>query len=478
MKRVLTIDTFSGGISESEKQGIPGSFAFGKGLDIYGDPTHLRINPAAVKDSDTTVDSLVKWIVYTAPYATDLYCYAENGDLYKRTSGGTWSLARAVASSNGQGLELYNDYLYYTQNTQVGRYGPLSGAASFTDNWQTGLNDTSGSKFAPIKAFKEGFAIGNGNDLAWYDGSVWDQDRIVLPPGFNIRSLEVVDEFLAIGAWRGTAITDSEEGYVFYWDGTSQTFNFFVPTDGGVNAMVNSRNRLVSVQGSAGFIYLGSQPFTKIQQLPKLAPSKYVEVLPGAITVWRGQTFIGFGGNTDSADIEQGVYCWGSRSDRYPEVLNFSFPISTGTTKSTTLKIGAVKGIGSNLWIGWRDGSSYGVDKVSITGSPYSSATYDSLIIDDRRPFDEKSANVVVAKHKPLVSGETVQLGYDLDRTGSFTTGTANSTVGSTKTRLPILVGRYEEIQLQCILGTSTTTSPTVTAVGLGYEVLEDEEEI
>lgn len=470
----------NGGVSLAEKEGIRGAVAFTKAIDFYQDPNRATILPKSVKVSSTTVTNLPKWMVSGSPNDTNHYVYDLDGKIYEVDSSDTFTELRDVASSVGQGMELHDDYIYYTQNTQIGRYGPLSSSPSFTDNWQTGLTNTSTTGFAPIKRYQNGFLVGHGNKVGWWDGSTWTAAQLTLPAGLHVRSIDVVDEFAVIGTWRGTTITANEEGYLFFWDGVSSTFNFFFSNpEGGCNGMVNSRNRLISIWGSSGTMYMGYNPFSKIHQLPKLTTKKYAEVLPGAISTWKGLTAVGFTGNTDQTDVEQGVYLWGSKSDAYPEALNFAFPISTGTTTGTTLKIGMVKGIGNALYIGWRDASTYGVDKVTISNDPYTQGVIESLIFDNGIAGKEKEAEIIKATHLALASGETVQLGYKKNRATNYTTGDANSTVGSTETRLVVPMGsrRFNEFQYEVILGTSGSTAPTVTSHGLKFNNLKEDEE-
>lgn len=484
-KRILPVTSFFGGISDSEKVGTTGTCFASRNINIFDEPTQITLNPATSKVSGSTVTELIKWTKEATPHNTKIYFYGDQGGIYVCDFDGTnWSLLQATSNSGGQGLEVHDDYLYYTQNTQIGRYGPLSGAAAFTDAWQTGLNDTSSSiqtaNFAPIKAFRAGFAVGNGNDLGWWDGAVWTQNRIILPPGFNIRTLDVIDEFLVIGAWRGAAITDTEQGYAFFWDGDSTTFNHFVEIpEGGINAMLNSRNRLISMVGSSGILYLNYSPFQKVQKVPFVPISKSVELFPGAMTNWKGIAHMGIAGITDSDTLQAGVYQYGARSDRYPEGWVIGYTLSTGLTTGTSIQIGSVHGIGAQMYIGWRNGASYGVDRVSIASNPFASGTWESLIFDDERPFDEKQALVLKVTHKALASGESLQLGYKTNRATSYTTGTANSTVGSTQTRLiiPPADARFYEFQFEIILATSGATSPTVTSAALLYDDLLEEED-
>jgi len=477
-KKVLVQKYFNGGISDSSREGLRGAFFFAKNLNIFSEPTELTLMPASAKESGAIVVDLVKWIVSGTPYDTNTYAIGDTGKFYKRTSAGSWSVLQTTSNCVGQGMEMFNDYIYYTQNTQIGRYGLLSGTPTFTDAWQTGLNDTSGSKFAPIKAFANGLAVGHGNKLGWWDGTVWTLAKLTLPPGFNIRSLEVIDEYLAIGTWVGTSITASENGYVFFWDGTTAGYDFFVQIpEGGVNALLNSRNRLLTIAGSNGIVYLNYRPFQKVHKIPKLEYSKNLEVYPGAVTNWKGLANLGVAGSTDSTSIEQGVYEWGAKSDRYTETLNFGYTISTGTTQSTTLQIGAVKGIGSFMLVGWRDNTTYGVDKIIQTASPFAAGRFESMIFDDNRPYQDKLAITLKATHTALVSGHSVQLGYKTNRASSYTTATANSTVGDTETRLPIATSsaRFKEFQFEVIPATSAATGPTITSLALEYDDLKDE---
>jgi len=245
----------------------------------------MTILPKTAKDSGSTVVDLVKWIVSGKPHDTSTYFYGDTGHIYKRTSGGTWSDERTVANSGGQGLEVLNDYLYYTQDTQLGRYGPLSGGAAFNDDFQITLEDTSTTNFAPMKQFLDFVAVAHGNKVNKIYGTESDGGAmgttaatglaLTLPEGFQIRTVDIVDEFLVFGAWRGTAVTDVEQGFLFFWDGTAATFNFHMEIpEGAANAVVNSRNRLLSIVGSSGLIYLNYAPFNKRDQLVGLLPSQ------------------------------------------------------------------------------------------------------------------------------------------------------------------------------------------------------------
>jgi hypothetical protein len=480
----LDIRAFYGGISDSRKLGPKGSYQFGQAINIRDEATEFHLQPTAEKVSSSTVTGLIKWIVED-PVSTNIYFYDANGVIYQQDSGGTWSVLRTVSNSKGQGLEIYADYLYYAQNTQVGRYGPLSSSPSFTDAWATGYEDTSLIGFAPIKAFVGGMAIGHGNYLAWFDGTVVPSTgytsaesdalhELQFNPSQLVRCLEVNDEYLAIGTQKGTDILANESGYVFYWDGSSTTFNYFMSTEnGGVCALGNSNNRLFSILGSSSKLFLNYRPFQPIQRIPKLTIKHYCEVWPGAVTTWQNLIHIGLAANTDSSSIYQGVYSWGRTSAQFPECLTYDYPISTGNTNSTNVKIGALKGLGNYLYIGWQDGSNYGVDKVTANGTLASEGSYESLV------FGEMSRNnqalTIKCAHYPLQTGESVQIGYRLDRFSDYIyPEAANTTIDSMETRLPVQPSDaiYYEIEFIIKLTSTGATSPTVIYCGCKFDPL------
>lgn len=477
-QQIVPITSTVGGIAIAKKVGQQGSFRFGTHLNITDDPNEFTLNLTGTKKSASVVVGLVKWIVDGTPFDTNRYAYDDAGNIYKIDSSDTFTLLRTVSSSHGQGLEVQADYLYYTQDSQIGRYGPLSGVPAFTDAWQTGLDNTATSGFAPITVLNDKLIVGHGNNVSTWDGAIWTLAALTLPAQLNVRAVSRTDQYVLIGAWRGTVITASEDGYIYMWDALSDTFNDSYPTEGGLNAMEYYRNVLLTIQGKNGVIYTDTSPFNKIHQIPKLEIKKYVEVFPGAMTSWQNLTFFGIS-NSDSANITRGVYSWGSKQSAvFPEALNYAFTISTGSNGST-VQIGAVKGIGNDLYISWKDGSNYGVDKVDETSSYALSGTYESLIEDGGAPGYQKNGIAVTVSHLPLATGESISVNYRHDRQSAFQAGITNNTIGSTSTRLynsSLSEGaRFQEWEWQTQLVGPGTTTPTVLDQIYIYDDLREE---
>lgn len=605
MKQRLIIKDFTGAIGTAgEKKDVPNSFRFMKNLNPFEDTSYVTLARKTTKVSGSTVVTLPHWAEDGSPWATDRYFYDSAGKIYKETSGGTWSLLRSVASSAGEGFKVFDDYLYYALDAELGRYGLLSGTPAFSDSflsdgttdvdqtgggtgaadyvpptsiselatarqtftpakeplkaviidvdvvgsgdWTVTVHDAGnvliGSKtivngsmavgdntftfatplrvvnansyhfhvtstvadggvdtdaatdlegaeystlygilisatFHPMEEFLNFLVVGNERYLAKWDRATYEPNHITLPAGFEVRALAKFNEFLVAGCYKGATTQEAEEARLFFWDGIEDVFNFFTDVKiGAPNALINSKGELVGVYGSDGSVYTGNEPFKDvIDQVPKLTRGKYVEVYPGAITNFEGRTLIGIGAATDdSSGLEQGVYEVGRQQTQLPESFNFPHTVSTGTTQGTTLKIGMVKSMGTDLYIGWRDDTNYGVDKIALGDSASASGSLETLIFDGGDPDASMLPLNLVINFEALTSGQSVTPKYKLDRAASFTTGTAASTVGDTRIEAPIFT-RCKEIEFGFNLASTSNTFPKITGVRLVYDDLESE---
>ena len=136
-KLPLQYSVFSGGIADFTRSGIDGSYAFARSIDVRSDPNNITVLPKTIKESGNVVTGLPKWI---ETYNTTLlsFIYDANGTLYSRTSAGSYTNLRSVANSHGNGLvySAEDDYLYYSLDKVIGRYGPLSSASpTFSDDF-------------------------------------------------------------------------------------------------------------------------------------------------------------------------------------------------------------------------------------------------------------------------------------------------------------------------------------------------------
>ncbi len=332
--------------------------------------------------------------------------------------------------------------------------------------------------YHPMVQHVAGIVIGNERHLAFFDQDVYNPTAVTLDAGFKVRTLIQFDEYVVAGAWKGQSFEEAEEARLYFWDGIEPTYNYSTPVDIGVmHAMVNYKNNLVGVYGNRGSMFTGNSPFQEIvDEIPKLDRGKRVEVFPGAISTYNGRVVVGYAGDTDSSQLVQGVYEYGSQTDALTPGLALSWPISTGTETGTTLKITAVKSFGEDLYVAWRDGDDYGVDDITITQAIANTASFEERIFDAGDPDRYKQAIKIEVTFESLPSGATVTPKYRIDRASNFTTGGAVSTSGETRAILYIHKP-FKEIEwgFDLTRGVTATIFPKITSLAFIYDPLPDE---
>ena len=608
----LIVREFSGGLgTTSEKKDVASSARFMKNLNPFEDPSYITLARKATRVDDVVV-ALPTWAEDGSPYSTSRYFYDEGGNIYQETSGGDWSNLRPVSGSSGEGFKVFDDFLYYALDAELGRYGKLTGTPAFNDAFlsdgtndadQTGggvsgtpyptlttfaaeaatdrqtftptkdplksitidVHDTGddptwtvtvhdennvliGSKtiafasmaigditftfatplrvvigneyhfhvttstvtgapavhtsvnsdlegaefttkfgvliastFHPMVVVEDTMIIGNERYLATWNQVTYEPNMITLDPGFEVRAIAKFEEFIVAAAIKGGSVTGGEEARLYFWDGiiasTIVSYNFYTDvTLGAPNAIHNAKGKPFGVYGNQGAMYVGSDPFQDVvHKIPKLGRGKYVTIYPGAITEHEGRTLIGVAGVTDDGtSLEQGVYEFGRQQSYLPESFNFPYTISTGTTQSTTVKIGLVKSMGTDLYIGWRDDNTYGVDKIALGDGASASGSYESLVFDGGDPNRHMIPMNLTIEFEPLTTGQSITPKYKLDRATSFTSGTAASAVGDTKVEWPIYT-RCRELEFGFDIASTSNTFPKITGIILEYDNLESE---
>lgn len=456
----LVIDKFFGGLSLGSKSGPEGSFRYGLGLNYKDDPDYITANKTFVKDSASIVVDLPKWI--TSSNAL-IYAIGDTGKFYKN-SAGTYSVLRTVSSCTGQGLENYNSYVYYRQNAQIGRMA-LSGE-TFVDNWQTS-NVQTVVDFAPLKTFLNLLLVANGRYLGTWDDATWTYNKLTFPVGFHVRDIGVMGEYAVIAVNDNEDITQAKRGFLFFWDGLSSTYNFFteVLEGAGISSIQSNQESVYIFAGSSGNIYKYNGTTNKIKKIPFIGSGKTIYVYPGADTNFKGMCVFGLAGGT-STTAYRGIYSWGSPELGYPEGLNIENDISTSTIQGTGVSIGAVKAIGSDLYVGWKDGSTYGMDKLS-TSTNELSVTAESLVITTNYPVAVTREKLFF---KTLASGEVITLQVKKDQGSWETVGTASyATDGAVTTKLFAYGFTCDDFEIKVTL-TGTSTMPSLSKVIFEYE--------
>lgn len=329
----------------------------------------------------------------------------------------------------------------------------------------------------PVEQILNKLGIGNERYLATWDGITYNPHALTLPSGYRIRCLGRWREYLAIGTTQGTNISDYDYGIIFFWNGTDPTYNFYVDVPQGAINCILSGDPLYFIAGYSGDFmeYAGGRP-KKIRRMPKVG-NIALEFNRKAIAMWRALVHIGMAENSTSTDIERGVYSWGTLHEELSPTLSFDYPLSLGLTTGATLEIGLVFPHGSSLFISWRNGTSYGVDKVSLSNAPFATATCEFLITDTDKIEAEKQAQFIRGYFKALSSGDSMTLKYKIDRNSSWTSGSAVTTADVKEARLPLptKANRFNEVEVAVDMATTNSTSPEFYGWALDMDDLRHE---
>lgn len=336
--------------------------------------------------------------------------------------------------------------------------------------------------FHPIEQIVNKVAIGNERYLATWDAVTYTPHKLTLPSGYRIRCLGYWREYLAMGTQRGANIEDYDMGRIFFWDGISDTYNFYVDVpQGAINAILSGDPMYFMAGYSGDFMkYAGGLP-QKILRMPKVETDDTLEINRKALAMYRALVHIGLAEDSSSTNIERGVYSYGSLHKELLESLSFDYPLSLGITTGATLEIGMLMPIGNSLFISWRNVSSYGVDSVSPSNDPFATAKIEFLVTDMEIGWQEKQALILRAYFKALqTTGDSVKLKYKIDRNDSWTEGTAVTASGKKEARLPLPTkgGRFNEFQFGIDLETSNTTSPEIYSIALEADDLRRERRV
>ncbi len=421
-QRYSNIGTFYGGLSDSPRTGIEGSFAEGVGVDVHSISGLVTAHQALAKDSGATVDERCDFAVRGTD-GNQYWFSAESGKVWRRTSAGTWSLLFTNGNGACIGAEEFDDYVYYATDTDLGKYGPLSGEATNTDSAET-LNTAT---YHPMAKQGLYLVIGNGRDLA----TVSDVGAFTSngTPDVTFSSLKHNQEIICMKPFGidvifGTQSTDSSDnGQLLRWDLVSPTFLDnppFIPAT-KVQAIMSNGLYAFVVVGEYGEIqYYDGEICVPVKQIyGDYSSTKYIQVRPGSTCEFSGRSLFGVS-NGAGNPCNEGVYAIGHRDKNYPLALTCDYVPSSGNL--TGVEIGAVLVDGRDLYVAWKDGTSQGVDAIDWSNK-YSSAYLKTLAISGNRVKEKTFKNYVV-NYKSKPTGTDLDLSYDSNYSGTNTSMT------------------------------------------------------
>lgn len=458
-----------GGLSDTKYQGTENSMYRLVGLDLHSEPGIIQAQQKLTKDSGSTVDDLAKSMVSCSDGNTYLFG-STNGKIWKRTSGGVYTLEATNANGGTINAIEFNGYIYYFTNTKVGRWEIGSAWSTRNDSYATFTNGD--ATYHPACVLNLKLYIGDKN----YVAQISESHTFTA----NALDLESNQRISCLGGWRnqlliGTFISSNQaKSRLFRWTTWSDSWSDDdeVP-EVGVNAILPLDNTVVVQCGVKGNLYYydGSalQPFKKVPGVWSSDKRAITHLNATALFPTQSGVSLFAVSNQNNNPCLQGVYSLGGYASNYPKVLSLDYVISErsgGNFVTSSIEIGAILIIGDDMLVSWENGSSYGVDKLDWSNK-LSGAYLETLVVNYNRGQLKNGVVEIFYRDLPANCNITLQASInDAAYTNiTLTQDTARKRF-FTKESLP----PANSLQYKVILTCSGNDSPTLESILLTFQ--------
>lgn len=378
MEKPIPIEKFNfGGLADSKYSGIKNSLYKMIGFDPHSTPGLLKVAQKLTKNSASTVTEFCKARVNSSNGA-QYWGSSTSGKIWECTSAGVWQLVHTLTPAAGTAYVLgmceYQGYIYIATQSRLHRITVANAddndwATDCVEDWATfTITD---ANFHPMLNHTGQLVlyIGDGNYLAQVDAGVFTANALDIKTPLRIKSLGELGTDILIGTYIADTVTRTE---IIRWNGWSVSFTNSDSIDEvGINAFLPADNFTFVQAGLAGNIYLYNGEKLELYKkiLGDYSPTKYGEVYPDSVANLGGEILFGFS-NGSGNPTDCGVYRLGHNSRGYPYIMDLPYPISersAGEFVLTSIEVGGILAVGSNLFVAWKNGSSYGIDKLDYS---------------------------------------------------------------------------------------------------------------
>ena len=461
----IRINSISGGIAKSineagEKQYsdavaiVPSWPAANSGnLNLFSPSEAIR--PVGYSKFSVSVLNGNPYHILTNPKNTRVYSYLSTGRVisYNSVLADETSMSD-LSTSVGNGAVYYNNYLYFMRDTDIDSYGPLSGGtAAFTTGVWTGaalgtqvaLSDNATTypsvrgagthpnhnghvhtdgilyvcdfdKTTSTTAYRNhGLIHSIKTKFGTYEGDTNDGSgyaSLVLPLDYRPIALESYGTFLAVLCNRVAGSKVLNQGFpaLFFWDptGPDPDAEAIVPLPVQyVTAIKNVNNRLYLFGGpepssNLGFVLFRYEEGGGVTEIHRFYDG--CSPLQGAVDVM-GEELV-FGSVKSDNLPSAGAWSYNTRTGAIHHIASSTASTTSTDGIVTALRFAEMGSLGRpRMVLGWRDSSSYGLDKFA-TGATLSSYWL-SARYNIGRPF--KITKIIFNLNQAVASSMSIQ---------------------------------------------------------------------
>jgi len=405
------IEDFRGGIANHRKKGPRGSFRYGQGLDIHNGDGVLKCNQALKKDSGSVVVDLPLTIFRGSDGA--VYAFGDTGKIYRKPNGGSWSVAYtdtdgkitgASEYENNDGAGNYIRYIYWATQSKLKRLKLTEAGGTWSPTEVGTFKVGDANHYHTMRVAAGWLMVADGDRVCIVDREdAFNNEALRISTGNVIKALLDKDDKLIMGTR-----DDVLDGWVFVWDRLLDTWSSKTPVQAReVNALGFLEGGVIVQTGSDGLFkvwnYQDSHPLKSIPETESL--------YPGAIDEYGGMLHIGMNGGDRC-----GLYTMGRRDKNEPLALNLEYVPSHGKTES--VEIGAIGKDGDDMYISWKDGSTYGIDIIDHDNK--AEGIFEGLEFDNKSPETTKLFSTIKIVSSVLSTNSEIAVKYRTNRDSSW----------------------------------------------------------
>lgn len=415
-KKIWKISRFDKGVGNLNR---PGMFWWSQGLDFESSPPYMRVAAKMIKETDSAAVTTLADVNWGTIFDGKNWVLNMLDGKFFRLDYPNWiEVHDNVNAWGGLGLFGDDDYLYYAANSWAGRFDKTT----WTDSWQSFATSNLGS-LCPITKFLKFICFGNDRYLAVWDtgASSWNATRITLPPGYKIKWLKPLTDYLVISAHHNTF-----GSALFFWDGISGTYNrvLQLPNVRSVAAAVD-KNILYVITGDGWINRFNGTGLDKLNRFPDIElDANYAQIIninPDAVKIFQSVILIGkaaSGFDMSRRFYPGGVWVFNPATN----ALYFKHMLShfgiTNNSGSGVTGIGSIlidQG-GNQFRVAWNKGGGTGqyiIDLSTDAGSarPYNYGAFIVTPLLDDEPYRRKRfIQTILNFWKPLVDNSFARI--------------------------------------------------------------------
>lgn len=395
-----------------------------------------------------------------------------------------------VFSSQIRALVKPNARTYHFHLTTTGSGTVASSTADSLNTadfelWAHRLVDTV-NNLHPVAQFQQFTLIGNGRYLAVWEpltdnsppNAEFQRHRLTFPSGFEVCGIAVTDEFAVIACEKRSTdgTKDFQEGKLFTWDGTAQTYNQVIDVSGGSPEAIQSHeNYPYFIVNGTLCAWPGGKNIIKVRTLAN-TDTTYTDTVenthayPNMMAIRDNLLHFGYPSTTTNTAIEQGVYVWGSLEKNYPATFNYGYVASHLVNTGSTIQLGCVRNFGDEMYIGWKDvNGNYGIDIVDSICDPAPVFKWRARRFDGGATYKKKVATRMLLNTATLPTDVTITPTYRIDNAAEQTLTEFAMAATEDEKVIPIDQGKFRRV-VYGFDGTCTgTATPTIYADSLAW---------